>query len=188
MAGQPSQMSGWGSPCSWCSWSRAPVLLGKDTPLWARGTGEAPASLDLMPQVPMALLHWHQTAQGRQERQALHYFIGKHGPVLVSDKMLVSLAMTDSINLNHLHTGLSQTFAPCGTAQGWLWVCPSALVFWLLIGVPGLGLVIFVLGQVQGSAVLCGAPSLLFPRCLEMYKHVFLLSMLGSGCLPVGPD
>lgn len=60
----------------------------------------------------MALLHWHQTAQGRQERQALHYFIGKYGPVLVSDKMLVSLAITDSINLNHLHTGLSQTSLP----------------------------------------------------------------------------
>lgn len=67
----------------------------------------------------MLLHHWHQTAQGRQERGGHHItFIGKDGPVLVSDKILDSLVLTDSINLNHLHTGLSQTSLPLVAQHG----------------------------------------------------------------------
>jgi len=47
--------------CSWCSWSRALILLGKATTAWAEGTGEAPDSLAPTPPVPVPLQLRHRT-------------------------------------------------------------------------------------------------------------------------------
>lgn len=120
MAGEPSQVSGQGNPSLAAGALGAGHLSCWDrTPLYGPGGQERhlPAWISRPRYQYLSSTGIRQRRAVRRGRHCID-FNGTHGPVLVSDKILVSLVLTNSINLNHLHTGLSQTSLP-HVAQHW---------------------------------------------------------------------